>query len=260
MQQMNGTHRSVEKALEILLSFIPHNAGIGTFELSETLGFHRSTVNRLLHVMEKRGFVEQNPDTKKFVLGHSILELAAAIHQSLSGNLTQIAVPLMEELRNRLGETVIFEIAGPTHTNIAYIVEGSGPIGIKGSVGDTHGYNAAAGAKAILAYSPSKFQERVLARELPRFTSKTIIHPETLKEQIKKIKAQGFAFDNEERHEGIRAFGCPVLNYEKKPVGAVVVAGTSKQITWKSRSDIMPALKETAARISEQLYYKNGAM
>ena len=94
MQHANGTHRSVEKALEILLSFIPNNTGIGTFELSKTLGFHRSTVNRLLHVMEKSGFVEQNPDTKKFVLGHSILELAAALHQSLCGNLTQIAVPL----------------------------------------------------------------------------------------------------------------------------------------------------------------------
>jgi hypothetical protein len=33
----------------------------------------------------------------------------------------------MEELRNRLGETVIFEIAGPAHTHIAYIVEGPGP-------------------------------------------------------------------------------------------------------------------------------------
>jgi DNA-binding IclR family transcriptional regulator len=260
MQLANATHRSLEKALEILLSFIPHNTEIGTLELSEALGFHRSTVSRLLHVLEKSGFVDQNPDTKKFVLGHSILELAAALQQSLSGNMTRIAIPLMDELRNRVDETVIFEIAGSTHTNIAYIVEGPGPIGIKGSVGDTHGYNAAAGAKAILAFSPLKFQERVLARELPRFTPKTITDREILREQLRKIAVQGFAFDDEERNAGIRAFGCPVLNYEKRPVGAVVVAGTAKQVTWKSRSEIVPALKETAARISEQLHYKSTAL
>ena len=65
MQQKVLTHRSLEKALEILLAFLPHNAEMGTVELSEIVGFHRSTVNRLLHVLEKYGFVQQNPDTKK---------------------------------------------------------------------------------------------------------------------------------------------------------------------------------------------------
>jgi len=260
MQQRNATHRSLEKALEILLSYIPHNAEMGTFELSERLGFHRSTVNRLLHVLEKRGFVEQNPDTKKFILGHTILELGAAVHQSLNGHLTRIAIPLVDALRDRLRETVVFEVAGPTHTNIAHIAEGPGPIRIKGSVGERHGYNAAAGAKAILAYSPPEFQERVLDKELPRFTPKTITHHETLKHQLRKIKVQGFAFDDEERNTEIRAFGCPVLNYERRPVGAVVVAGPVHRITWKRRSEIVPALKETAAMISAQLHYKSDAM
>jgi IclR family acetate operon transcriptional repressor len=131
MQQTNATHRSLEKALEILLSFIPPNKEIGTFEVSEALGFYRSTASRLLHVLEKRGFVEQNPDMKKFTLGHSILKLAAALQQSLSGKLTRIAVPLMDDLKNRLGETVIFEIADPTHTRIAHTVGGPGqaPLG-----------------------------------------------------------------------------------------------------------------------------------
>jgi DNA-binding IclR family transcriptional regulator len=62
------------------------------------------------------------------------------------------------------------------------------------------------------------------------------------------------------RNTGIRAFGCAVLNDEGRPVGAVVVAGPAKRITWKSRSEILPALKETAAMISAQLHYKGNAM
>jgi DNA-binding IclR family transcriptional regulator len=74
MQQVNAIHRSLDKALEIRLSFISNNTGIGISELGVTLGFHRSTVNRFLHVLKKSGFGERNPDTKKFVQGHSTLQ------------------------------------------------------------------------------------------------------------------------------------------------------------------------------------------
>jgi IclR family KDG regulon transcriptional repressor len=255
MQSKVLTHRSLEKALEILLAFLPHNAEMGTVELSEIVGFHRSTVNRLLHVLARYGFVEQNPDTRKFILGHSIVDLGSAVHQSLSGRLTRIAIPHIEKLRNKLGETVVLEVAGPTHTNIAHIAEGPGPIRLKENVGALHGYNAAAGAKSILAYAAEEFQGRILGQKLTRFTSKTIADPKSLKRHLKEIRRRGFAFDDEERNTEIRAFGCPILNHEKKPVASVAVAGPSQRITWERRSEIVPALKQTAADISAQLYY-----
>ena len=256
--QITNTHRSLEKALEILLFFMPYNQEMSTLELSGRLGFHPSTVNRLLHVLAKYGFVQQNPDTKKFILGHSIVDLGSAVHQSLNGSLTRIAVSFIDDLRNRLGETVVLEVATPGCTMIAHIAEGPGPVRIKETVGARHGYNAAAGAKAILAYSQPEFQERLLAQDLPRYTPKTITHPEKLRKQLKEIRRRGFAFDDEERNTEIRAFGCPVFSHEGKPVAAVVVAGPAHRITWERREEIIPALVETGARISRQLYYKEG--
>ena len=257
MQQKVLTHRSLEKALEILLAFLPHNLEMGTVELSDRVGFHRSTVNRVLHVLEKYGFVQQNPDTKKFILGHSIVDLGSAVHQSLSGRLTRIAIPHIEKLRNKLGETVVLEVAGPTHTNIAHIAEGPGPIRLKETVGARHGYNAAAGAKSILAYSPDEFQNRILGQKLIRFTSKTITKSKMLLRHLKEIKRLGFSFDDEERNSEIRAFGCPVFNHEGLPVASVVVAGPAHRITWERQFEILPPLKETAAKVSEELYYKD---
>jgi DNA-binding IclR family transcriptional regulator len=258
MQEAN-THRSLEKALEILLSFMPHNQEMSTLELSGRLGFHPSTVNRLLHVLAKYGFVQQNRDTKKFILGHSIVDLGSAVHQSLNGSLTRIAISFIDELRNRLGETIVLEVATPDCTMIAHIAEGPGPIRIKETVGARHGYNAAAGAKAILAHSQPEFQERFLAQDLPRYTPRTITDPEKLRKQLKEIRRRGFAFDDEERNTEIRAFGSPIFNHEKKPVAAVVVAGPAHRIIWERRDEIVPALIETGAGISRQLYYKEDA-
>ena len=258
MQHELLTHRSLEKALEILLAFLPHNAEMGTVELSDKVGFHRSTVNRVLHVLEKYGFVQQNPETKKFILGHSIVDLGSAVRQSLNGNLTRIARPFIDALRTQLGETVVLEVATPACTIMAYIAEGPGPIRLKESVGARHGYNAAAGGKSILAHSPEEFQNRVLGQKLIRFTSKTITKPRLLLRHLKEIKRRGFSFDDEERNSEIRAFGCPVFDHEGFPVASVVVAGPIHRITWEKHCEIVPPLKETAARISEKLYYKDG--
>ena len=257
MQQSSHTHRSLEKALEVLLTFLPHNKEMGTVDLSNKVGFQRSTVNRILHVLERYGFVKQNPKNKKFVLGQSIIDLATAIQQSLNGSLTRIAIPIINSLRNQLGETVVLEMAASTYTVIAHIADGPGPIRLKEVVGARHGYNAAAGAKSILAYSSEKFQNRIIKEKLTRFTPNTITDPKLLLRHLKEIRRRGFAFDDEERNLEIRAFGCPVFNHEGLPVAAAVVAGPIHRITWKRRTEIVPPLKEAAARISEQLYCRN---
>jgi DNA-binding IclR family transcriptional regulator len=230
---------------------------MGTADLSDRVGFQRSTVNRILHVLESYGFVKQNPENKKFALGHSIVDLGAAVQQSLNGNLTTIATPTINWLRTKLGETAVLEVATPTCTIIAHIADGSGPIRLKETVGAQHGYNAAAGAKSILAYSPEEFQNRILGKKLTRFTPNTITDPKVLLRHLKEIRRRGFAFDDEERNMEIRAFGCPVFSHEGLPVAAVAVAGPIYRITWKRRAEIVPPLKEAAAKISEQLYCRN---
>jgi len=257
MQQNAHTHRSLEKALEILLTFVPHNKEMATVDLSDKVGFQRSTVNRILHVLERYGFVKQNPKSKKFVLGQSIIDLATAVQQSLNGSFTRIAIPTINSLRNQLKETVVLEVAAPTCTIIAYIADGPGPIRLKEAVGARHGYNAAAGAKSILAYSSEEFQSQIIKEKLTRFTPNTITDSKLLLRHLKVIRRRGFAFDDEERNLEIRAFGCPVFNHEGLPIGAVVVAGPIHRIAWKRRTEIVPPLKEAAARISEQLYFRN---
>ena len=56
MGTMAKTHQTLEKALSILLEFIPHNRPMGTVDLSAKLNLHKSTVNRMLHVLSRFGF------------------------------------------------------------------------------------------------------------------------------------------------------------------------------------------------------------
>jgi len=203
----------------------------------------------------RSAFLEQNPQTRKFRLGASILSLGSAARHYLKTNMVQIAKPYIDELRDILRETIVLEALSGKSTFIAYIAEGPQKVRIAGTIGDRLPIYAAAGAKAILAFSLPEIRDKLLDQKMPRLTANTITDRRTLKRQLQVIRHQGFSCDNEEIDIGISAVGAPIFNHEKKPVAAVAVAGPSQRITWDGGSPIVSLVKYTAAKITEQFYY-----
>lgn len=255
-----STHRAVEKALDILMAFTPRNQEMGTVELSEKMGFHKSTVSRLLHVLTGKNFLQQNAENKKFTLGPAVIDLARALNHALKSNLVLTAKPFIDKLRDTLKETVILEVLSGKTTYMAYLADGPRLIRLAGSIGDRVPIYAAAGAKAILAFSPAETREALLGGiKFHAFTKHSITDKAKLRRQLNVIKARGFAFDGQEIDEGTSAVGAPIFNHEEKPVAAVVVAGPSQRITENPNSEMVIELKRTAAKISTQLYYRNAS-
>jgi DNA-binding IclR family transcriptional regulator len=246
---------SIEKALGILLAFTPYNQEMGTVEISKKLGFHKATVSRILLILNRYGFLQQNPQTKKFMLGPSITSLGWAINNFLNTNLVHIAKSYIDDLRNSLKETIVLEVLAGNSTVMVYIAEGPQQVRIAGTLGDSLPIHAAAGAKAILAFSPSEVRDSLINANMPRFTPNTITDPEMFRRQLQDIRRHGFSFDNEELDLGINAVGAPIFNYEEKPVAAIVVAGPSPRVSWNTNSPLVARLKDTAAKISAQLHY-----
>jgi len=246
---------AIDKALMILSSFTPYNEEMGTLEISQKLEFHKATVSRILQNLTKRGFLIQNSQTKKFVLGPAVMDLARAVNQSLRTNVVPIAKPFIDRLRDSLKETVILEILSGETTYMAYIAEGPRLVRLAGSMGDRVPIHASAGAKALLAFSPPDIKNRLLDIKLHRFTDFTITNKRELEKQLKKIRKDEIAFDKEEIDEGTSALGAPILNHDGIPLGAVVVAGPTQRISPKINSRMAKELKASAARISTQLHY-----
>jgi DNA-binding IclR family transcriptional regulator len=184
------------------------------------------------------------------------MNLGLAIRQSLKTDLVHIAKPFIDQLRDRLKESVLLEILAVDNTIIAYIAEGPRRVHLAGAIGDYLPTHVAAGAKAILAFSPPEVQKYFLQKKMPRITPNTITESAELESQFRQIKRHGVSFDKEEHDIDINAIGVPVFNGEKKPVAAVVVAGPRTRIVCNHDAPIVSQLKETAAQISARLFYK----
>jgi IclR family KDG regulon transcriptional repressor len=254
MKQKGGGLSSAEKVLKILLAFLPHNQEMGTLELSDKLGLHKSTVSRLLHLLTGHQFLRQDPANKKYKLGKSAAEIGSAVIDSLNSSIVTIAQPYLHELCNALGESVALELLARDRVVLAYDLEGSQHIRFSFRRGERLPLHVAAGAKAILAFSSEEFVRSSLQGRLTRYTPKTITSPKALRAELEEIRRRGVAFDLGERYIDVYALAAPIFNHEKKPVAAVVIAGPDARMKAHMESPPTVALlKETAARISAQL-------
>jgi len=251
---------SIEKALEILLAFTPYNQELGTGEISQKLGLHKATASRILRTLADKGFLRQDPDTKKFTLGPAASDIGRAYNNGLSSNLVQLVKPYIDDLRSTLEETVVLEVLSGDSTVMAYIAEGPQRVRLAGTVGDRLPVHAAAGAKAILAFLSHETVGSFIVEDLPQLTPTTITSLDAYKEELEEIRRRGYSLDREEIDIGINAVGVPIFNHEDEPIAAVVVAGPSQRITGEEDSAVVIWMKRTADEISRRMNYKGGVV
>lgn len=245
---------SAEKVLRVLKAFSSSDYELGNLELSEKLGLPKSTVNRLLHILESSGFLQKNPTNKKYQLGQAAADIGTAVNQRLSANIVNIGRTYTDILRDLTGETAGFEVMFGNSIFLVYEAKGPNPVSVSFSVGDRLPIHVAAGAKAILAYSPPETVEKLIMGKLSRFTQNTITRPNVYKNQLEEIRKQGVAFDNGEYDLDVYAIGVPVFNHEKKPIAAIVVAAPRFRMNKQFEVKVIPLIKEAAGKISSRLF------
>jgi IclR family transcriptional regulator, KDG regulon repressor len=249
-------YHSVQKALQILLAFVPNNSDMGTSEISARLGLHKSTVSRLLNVLTSYGFLQHDSKTRKFRLGISAAKISTAIKQSLSEHLIGIAQPHLDDLRNEIGEAVALEVWLGDGTIMAYRAE---VLRLRRVFllrpGDRVDIHISAAARVILAFLAPHVVDRVLQGPFERYTEDTIVDPNILKEQIRKARDQGFAISRSGRHPDSNIIAVPIFDYEKRPVAAISLFTTTERLPNLLEADIVSKLNQTASQISAKLLY-----
>jgi IclR family KDG regulon transcriptional repressor len=246
---------STEKALKILRAFAPQNQEMGTLELSRKLNIHKSTVSRLLQILTAQDFLQQNQETKKYLLGRAAAEIGNAVINSLNNALVTIARPYLAQLSEQVSESVALEQLSGTNIILASHVEGRRHIRFSFSLGELVPINVAAGAKAILAYCPAELVDRCLKKKFVRFNERTIVSKKRYRELLKLVQETAIAYDRGERYEDTFAIATPIFSHEGPPVAAVVIAGPAFRMTPQFLNDTIAPLKKTAEEISQRLFY-----
>jgi DNA-binding IclR family transcriptional regulator len=238
------------------MEFTGSNHEMGTVELSQKLGFHSATVSRILQILKHKGFLQLSNRTRKFTLGPSTFELGKTIFRSFNGNLLNLAMPYLVDLREEVGETVVLETMSGRNPVVTYIAQGKRSMSILPNIGDRVPIHVSPGAKAMIAFSGAKIIESLLDRKMQAFTPHTITDKETLKRHLNRIRRLGVAFCREEMAIGVNAIGVPIFDHANRAVAAVVVAGLAPRLKLDMSSPVVIAVKNTAREISAELFHQ----
>ena len=241
---------TVDKALRIL-ELLGHGE-LRLVDLSSKLGEHKSTVQRLLSTLQARGFVRQDESTKRYSLGLRVLQLASLALADM--DLREAALEEMQRLGDLTQETIHLGVYDEPHVVYIDKIESTFPIRMYSRVGARAESYCTGVGKALIAFLTDYELERYLRKvSFMRFTPRTITTAEGLREEVARIRAQGYALDLQEHEEGVRCAAAPIFGLDGRVAGAISVAAPAFRKSESDIKELAPAVVETARQISSNL-------
>ncbi|ACU75317.1 transcriptional regulator, IclR family [Catenulispora acidiphila DSM 44928] len=249
--QYRERNSTADRALDILGLFSESRLSVSGQEVATALGAARSTAYRYLQSLVASGFLEEDP-AGGFRLGVRILELARLARRGYG--LSEIALPVMNDLCAEVGETVLLTRRSGSAAVCIERCEAQQPVRISYERGSVLPANAGASALALLAWLPEQQCRQELAgQRLQRFTARTITDVETLMERLAKIRRDGYSVSRGELDTDILGIAAPVRGASGEVVAAVSIAALEHRVPDRRLDDVVTALREAAELMSSRL-------
>lgn len=214
----------MSRGFEILDLLAESREELGPTALAVRLSVHRSTIHRILRVLERHQLVRRNPTRGKYALGMKLVELGNRAIAHL--DLRERAQPFLDKLVQETGEDA--HICIPHGIEMLSIAHAEGPCSVRtpATVGRSTPLHCTSVGKAFIAFLPDATQRELIGKlTLRRYTSRTIVTAAALSAELMRVRQRGFAIDNEEIEEGLRCVGAPVRDHTGRIVASVSIAG-----------------------------------
>src|SRR6188472_1327452 len=249
-----GTSQSLERGLAILSAFDSERPLIGVSELSRELSLSRSTAHRYIATLAQLGYLQQDPDSKRYRLGPKVLDLGFSAINSM--DVREISAPHLRRLSDETGHTVNLAILDGT--DVVYIERcrtaqpGQREIDLNLHVGARLPAYCTAMGKAILAFVPEDRREAIIERiDFVSRGPNTITDPAEFRAELERIRVSGFAVNDEELAYGLRSIAAPIQAHSGEVLGALNLAVHRTMSTMDELiARFGPAVKQTAEDIS----------
>ncbi|WP_432470134.1 IclR family transcriptional regulator [Amphritea sp. HPY] len=217
--------------------------------LSADTNLHPSTAHRILHSLIDNRFVDRD-GSGEYRLGQRLLQLSNRQHTDI--DLRAVALPYMEQLRDKIGETVNLTIR---EGDVVIYFEKATPnrmMHVQQIVGSRAPLHVTAVGKLMLGLSgEDEIRSYAQRTNLPSYTRNTFSSLPALIEECHTSVERGYALDNEEAEIDVGCIG--VLLYDQS---GGITAGLSLSAPIERRKDEwIEDLIAAGKAISAQLGY-----
>jgi IclR family acetate operon transcriptional repressor len=243
----SGGVQSVDRAFE-LLELVADAGGEATLShLAEASGLPQPTIHRLLHTLIVGGYIRQQP-SRRYSLGPRLIRLGETASRVLGAS----ARPHLTRLRDLTGETSNMAVLDGDQA--VYVAQVPSPHAMRmfTEVGQRVDLHCTAVGKAVLATLAPQDSDRILDRiSMSPRTTQTITDRTVIRDEIERIRAQGYAVDDGEQEIGVRCFAVAVPDAPTR--AAISISGPQARVSGLDMDEIIPLLQQTAAAVARDL-------
>jgi IclR family transcriptional regulator, acetate operon repressor len=213
---------SVGNALRILL-LLRDSPIQRVADVARELDVARSTAHRLLAMLEHHGFVRQQPGTKAYVAGPTLVDVGLDAMRNF--DLRTVTRPALEALRDETSESVALLLLESREVVVLDTAASRQRLRVVERVGDRSPAHLTAAGKAILAVLPqSEFYQLYPSQQLNPTTPRSAQTRTDLEDELARIRLTGYATNLEESSEGFVGIGSAIVHGTEGPIGAVSIA------------------------------------
>jgi IclR family pca regulon transcriptional regulator len=243
--------QSLDRGLAVIRAFGPDRERLSLSEVARATGLTRAATRRFLLTLVKLGYVRS--DGREFSLRPRVLELGYAYLSGLA--MPEIAAPHLEELVARVRESSSISVLDGHHIVYVARVPTKRIMTVAISVGTRFPAYATSMGRVLLAGMSQEDLDRYLAdADLEPITARTVTNPGRLREIVAEVAKQGYAIVDQELEEGLRAVAAPIHGPGRTVTAAINLSAHASRVSLAAmRSDLLPALLDTASRIESDL-------
>jgi DNA-binding IclR family transcriptional regulator len=212
----------LDRTIGVLQAVADSETDLPAADIARQLRLHKSTVHRLLVVLESYRLIKKGPEGA-YGLGTRLIELGECAIARLK--LSEYAEPHLRELAEQTGEGAHVTILnGSELLSIAH-VEGRWALHSLTRTGQRTQIHCTAAGKAVLAFLSDEACDDLLGRlQLKRNTRRTMVKPSAIKMDLMRVRELGYAVDDEEFEEGLRCVSAPIFDHRGHVVASLSMA------------------------------------
>jgi DNA-binding IclR family transcriptional regulator len=250
--EFGKTIKSVERAFSII-QCLRESGRMTVSEVSEACDLPTSTAHLHLKTLASIGYVVTNEDGYRL----SLLFLRDGIELRQRHRIYSISKDEVNELAATTGEVANLGIEEDGQRVLLYQSEGEEAVYDNTSTGEHTNMHWTALGKVILAHFPADYAQEIIdTHGLPAQTEQTITDPDELKTELRRIREQGYALEDEERRVGIRSVAVPII-VDENVVGSLSLTGPKNRFTDQRVEEEFSTLLQEITNIVEVKYEYN---
>ena len=230
------------KGLNLLTVLSAKSSDYSLTELAAAIEIDKSTVHRILAVMETMGFVEKHRETKRYTVGPQFRALFSTNYRQIQRS----ALPVMRSLAESLGVTVALRIREGKQMVVIDRVESNDRLRVSFPLGLRHSILFGSAGKAFLAFLPTNEAMQLLG-------SASLTRTDALWSSLARIKKRGYATSRGTAVKGTVSVSVPIVTAHRRPIAVLSLSWPSAKYPIRKIKQIAEAGVKGARRISKAL-------